>query len=75
LAAEVELHETVAPADAELGGAVPGRWAASLFDERDRGFWHRERMFEIATDGTHAIIGGRAVSSMAERGTSTQKER
>jgi hypothetical protein len=42
------------------------------------GYWRlrvHERMFALAADGAPGIIGPRAVSSMAERGTSTQKER
>ena len=41
----------------------------------DRRFDGHEHMFASAPDGSPGIIGPRAVSSMAERGTSTQKER
>ena len=75
LAAQMEGHEPVAAADTELAGAVCGRRAATPVYEGYGRFRVHERMFAFAPDGETAIIGPRAVSSMAERGTSTQKER
>ena len=75
LAAQVEGHEPVPAADTELAGAVCGRRAAAPLHEGYGWFRFHERMFAFSPDGETAIIGLRAVSSMAERGTSTQKER
>jgi len=71
LAQQMELDESVTPAHTEFGSACLGWRTTALLQERYRRFWIHEHMFASAPDGSPGIIGRRAVSSMAERGTST----
>ena len=72
-AVAMEHDQAMAPAVAQCRGAVSRRRTATLFEQRGRRFGWHEHMFAITSDGEAAIIERRAVSSMAERGTSTQK--
>jgi hypothetical protein len=75
LAAQMKGDEAMAPADPEVRSAVRSRRPTALPEQGNWCLGRHERMFARPPDVAPAIIPAGPLAQLAERGTSTQKER